>query len=314
MKNTELMNKISRSFHKVGFQVRKHSPEILVTTGIIGLVASGVLACRASTKVNAVIDDAKKTVKGIHEIAENPEHMETAGYTEEDIKKALTVTYARTGLELVKLYGPSVVLGAASITCILASHNIIRKRNLALAAAYTAEHVSFKEYRGRLIDRFGKELDRELKYDIRTEEVDEVVTNEDGTETVIKKTVEVANIPSHGSQYARFFDETSDYWDRNAEFNKMFIMRQQDYLNEVLHSRGYVFLNEAYEALGMQKTQAGQAVGWVYDKNRPVGDNCVDFGIFDVRDATKRNFVNGFEKSVLIDFNVDGDIRYIFEQ
>ena len=270
MKNTELMNKLTRSFHKVGFQVRKHSPEILVTTGIIGLVASGVLACRASTKVNAVIDDAKKTVEGIHRISEDKERMETEEYTEEDIKKALTVTYARTGLELVKLYGPAVVLGAASITCILVSHNIIHKRNVALAAAYTAEHIGFKEYRERLISRFGKELDRELKYDIRAEEVEETITNEDGTETTVTKTVEVAHVPSMGSQYARFFDETSDYWDRNAEFNKMFVMRQQDYLNELLQSRGYVFLNEMYEALGMQKTQAGQAVGWVYDKNHPL--------------------------------------------
>jgi hypothetical protein len=314
MKNTELMNKLTRSFYKVGFQIKKHSPEILLGVGVVGVVTSGVMACKASTKVNAIIDEAKTTVNGIHRIAENPERMQQEEYTEEDIKKALAVTYTRTGVELVKLYGPAIALGAASITCILASHNIVHKRNVALAAAYTAVDTSFKEYRGRLIERFGKELDRELKYNIKAEEIEETVTNEDGTETTVTKTVEVANLSPIGSMYAKFFDEYSSCWQKSSEYNYMFLIQQQNYANEKLQKKGYLFLNEVYEMLGLQKTQAGQAVGWVYDKNHPKGDNIVDFGIYDLYDESKRRFVNGFERSVLIDPNVDGDIRYIFEQ
>lgn len=313
MKNTELMNKLTRTFYKVGFQIKKHSPEILLGVGVTGVVVSGVMACKASTKVNAIIDDAKATIQGIHTIAEDPERMEKEEYTEDDVKKALAVTYVRTGGELVKLYGPSIALGVASITCILASHNIIHKRNVALAAAYTAVDTSFKEYRTRLIERFGQELDRELKYNIKTEEVQESVTNEDGSETTVTKTVEVANLTPGGSMYAKFFDEYSSCWQKNAEANKFFLLQQQNYANEKLQKKGYLFLNEVYEMLGLQKTQAGQAVGWVYDKNHPKGDNIVDFGLWDLRDENKRRFVNGFERSVIIDPNVDGDIRYIFE-
>lgn len=313
MKNAELMNKITRNLHKVGFKIRKHSPEILLGVGVVGVVASGVMACKASTKVNAIIDDAKATIQGIHNIAEDPERMAKEEYTEQDVKKALAVTYVKTGSELVKLYGPAIALGTASITCILASHNIIHKRNVALAAAYTAVDTSFKEYRGRLIERFGKELDRELKYNIKTEEIQETVTNEDGSETTVTKTVEVANLAPGHSEYARFFDEYSSNWQKNAEFNKSFLIQQQNFANEKLQRRGYLFLNEVYDMLGLQKSQAGQVVGWVYDKDHPKGDNIVDFGIWDMTDEKKRRFINGFERSVIIDPNVDGDIRYIFE-
>lgn len=308
------MTNITRSLNKFGFKLKKHSPELLLGAGIVGIVASGVMACKASTKVGAIMEQNKKTVNTIHEVLADPEKYTTEPYTKEDAKKDLTITYSQTGLQLVKLYAPSVVLGLASIGCILASHNIIHKRNIALAAAYTAVDTSFKEYRGRVIERFGKELDRELKYNIKAKEVEETVVNEDGTESTVKKTVEVADLSPKGSMYARFFDETSSAWQRNAEYNHFFLTQQQNYANELLQRKGYLFLNDVYEMLGLQKSQAGQAVGWVYDKNCPYGDNLVDFGIYDVYDEQKRRFVNGYERSILLDFNVDGDIRHIFEQ
>jgi hypothetical protein len=314
MKNTELMNKLTRSFYKVGFQLKKHGPEILLGVGVVGVVTSTVMACKATTKVSAILAETKTTVESIHEVAANPEKYTTEPYTEDDAKKDLAITYTQTGLKLAKTYAPAVALGVASLACIFASHNIIHKRNVALAAAYTAVDTGFKEYRGRVIERFGKELDRELKYNVKAQEIEETVTNEDGTETTVTKTVEVANLSPRGSMYAKFFDECSSCWQRDAEFNYTFLIQQQNYANEKLQRKGYLFLNEVYEMLGLQKTQAGQAVGWVYDKNHPHGDNIVDFGIYDVYDEQKRRFVNGFERSVLIDPNVDGDIRYIFEQ
>ena len=63
-----------------------------------------------------------------------------------------------------------------------------------------------------------------------------------------------------------------------------------------------------YDLLGIQRTSAGQVVGWIYDESNPIGDNYVDFGIYDLHDEAKRNFVNGYERTILLDFNVDGDI------
>lgn len=315
MNKTDIMNNVTRTFHKVGFQLKKHSPEILLVTGVVGTVASAIMACKATTKVNIILEDTKHATEVIHEGVENGEikgYLEdgTVGmvdYSEEDGKKDLAIVYAQTGMEFVKLYGPSVVLGMASIGCILASNNIIRKRNVALTAAYASVDSAFKEYRGRVIERFGKELDRELKYNIKAKEIEETVVNEDGTETTVTSTVQVAEIPEH-SIYSRFFDETAKGWDKNANYNRMFLDQTERAANRKLKERGHLFLNEVYDMLGIQRTPEGQIVGWIYDPENPIGDNKVDFGIFDVRDEQKRLFVNGYERSILLDFNVDGNI------
>lgn len=309
MSKQKLMNNVSRKFHKVGFKFKKHSPEILVAAGVVGTVASAVMACRATTKVGAILDKAKSDVERIHEVTENPEAfgVNAEEYTVEDSKKDLTIVYAQTGVQLAKLYAPAVILGTLSITSILAGHNMTRKRNVALAAAYAAVDKSFKEYRGRVVERFGKELDRELKYNIKAKEVEETVVNEDGTESTVKKTINVAN-PSEYSDYARFYDSGCVGWDKDPEYNLMFLRRQQDSANERLRREGHLFLNDVYKMLGIPVSKAGQVVGWIYDEKNPIGDNFVDFGIYDLHKEKNRDFVNGYERTILLDFNVDGNI------
>ena len=310
MAKLQLPSNVTRAFHKVGFQLKKHSPEILVVAGVVGTVTGAVLACKATLKVNEVLDESKTNIDKIHEATEHGCTAAGEEYSVEDSKKDLTIVYTQTGVKLAKLYGPAVLIGGAGIISIFAGNNILRKRNAALAAAYTIVDTGFKEYRGRVVERFGKELDRELKYNIKAKEVEEVVTNEDGSEQTVKKTVEVVNINDH-SHYARCFDETCAGWVRNAEENLFFIKQQQSYANKLLQTRGHVFLNEVYDMLGFQRTAAGQEVGWIYDEKNPIGDNYIDFDIFDLHDENKRAFVNGYEKSIWLDFNVDGVIRHL---
>lgn len=306
MKFNELTTSATRAFHKVGFQLKKHSPEILVVAGVVGTVVSAVMACKATTKASTIVDNAKEGIDAIHEVAENPEFADQ--YTKEDAQKDLVITYAKTGLEFAKLYAPSVALGAVSVTSILVGHNILRKRNLALAAAYQIVDTGFKQYRGRVVERFGEQLDRELRYDIKAKEIEETIVDKKGKEKTVTKTVEVADPIAAMTPYTFCFDETSTAWVRDAEANKFFLARQQDYANEKLKAKGYMCLNEVLEMLGLRRTRAGQVVGWIYDENNPIGDNYIDFGIMDIRCEANRNFMNGLEKSIWLTFNVDGDI------
>lgn len=300
------MSKLTRTLNRVGLKLKKHSPEILVVTGVVGTVASAVMACKATTKIDEVLAETKENVEKTKDYVEKKGFSEK--YTEEDYKKDLTIFYAKGGLELVKLYAPSVALGALSITAILSGHNVLRKRNVALAAAYATVEKGFKEYRGRVVERFGEELDRELKYNIKAKEVEETTVDEKtGEETVTKKTVNVAD-PNNYSTYARFFDDGCTGWTKDPEYNLMFLKNQQRYANDLLKSRGHLFLNEVYDMLGIPRTKAGQVVGWIYDEEYPNGDNFVDFGIYDLYNEKARDFVNGYEKTILLDFNVDGDI------
>lgn len=315
MKN-ELMTKINGTFTKVGFQLRKHSPEILVVAGVAGTVASTVLACRATLKVNDVVEDTKTNIDKIHTAVEKGHTESGAEYSVEDSKKDLSLVYVQTGIKIAKLYAPAVALGALSITSILASNNILRKRNVAIAAAYATVDKSFKDYRNRVIERFGEEIDRELKYNIKSKEVEETIVNEKGeqeTVTVLKKYVD----PTDVSGYARFFEEyTRDeegnviknpYWEKDKGYNLLFLKTQQRYANDLLRAKKRLFLNEVYDMLGLPRTKAGQVVGWVYDPEKNiVGDNYVDFGIFASADNYS-DFVYDND-AILLDFNVDGNV------
>ena len=305
MSKAEIMNKMSRNLHKFGFKFKKHSPEILAVAGVVGIVASGVMACKASTKLSGVIEETTEQLNQVHDYVEQNGYSDK--YTEEDSKKDTAIIYTQTAVKLVKLYGPAVILGTLSITAMLTSNKILRKRNIALAAAYTTVDKAFKDYRGRVIERFGEELDRELKYNLKSKEIEEVVTDENGEETSVKKTVKAMN-PNDISEYARFFDESCSSWNKSQFHNQMFLKQQQNYANDLLKSQGYLFLNDVYKMLGMDVAPYGQVVGWIYDEKNPVGDNFVDFGLYDLNDEAKRLFINGRERTILLDFNVDGNI------
>lgn len=108
------------------------------------------------------------------------------------------------------------------------------------------------------------------------------------------------------SPYSRVFDSScSTTWTTNPEYNRMFLKDQERYANDMLKRKGYLFLNDVYQMLGMPETKAGQVVGWIYDEKYPNGDNFVDFGIDDIRN---NEFINGIENTVILDFNVDGNI------
>lgn len=316
MKKTELMTTVSSSFNKMGFKLKKHSPEILVVAGVVGIVASAVMACKATTKASVILEKAKEDINSIHDCAANEEFVEE--YTPEDVKKDLTIVYVQTGIKLAKLYAPAVALGALSIGSILASNNILRKRNVALAAAYVTVDKGFKEYRNRVVERFGEEVDRELKHGIKAKKIEKVIVDEDGKEKKVKETISVVERDSL-SDYSFFFDESNPYWEKDGNYNRMFLLAQQQYANDKLRANGYLFLNDVLDDLGIPRTKAGQIVGWVYNPNNPNGDNYVDFGIYETYRRDKEAFVKDkamrerfgkeiYERVVLLDFNVDGNI------
>lgn len=317
---SKFMTNMTRTFNRAGLQIKKHSPEILLVTGIVTGGVALVAACKATTKLESVLNETKNNVAQVHECAaageirvQDGDEIVTVPYTEEDSHKDLTIFYAKGALKVAKLYAPAIAFGAVSLTCILASHGIIHKRYTGAVAAYSAIDGSFKDYRKRVVERFGEGLDRELKYNIKAKEVEEVVIQEDGTESVVKKEVSLIDDPNLPSAYARYFDNLCTGYDDAGtveahEHNLTFLKLQQKYATQRLKTVGHLFLNEVYEMLGIPHSSAGAIVGWVYDEKNPIGDNFVDFGIYDMYSANARDFVNGRDKVILLDFNVDGPI------
>lgn len=311
MNKNELVKSASHIFNKIGFALQKKSPEMLVAVGVVGVVVSTVMACKATTKAGEAAKESKEMFETIHEAAEKGVTKAGNEYTAEDNKKDLMIAYIHTGVMYAKLYAPAVIMGAMSIACIIESHHILKKRNVALAAAYTTLDKSFKEYRGRVIERFGEQVEKELRYNIKAKEVETTVVNEKGKEKTIKEVKNVAAAgwdPSNHSPYARFFDETNPAWMKDPEQTRFYLKALQAQANDSLRARGHLFLNDVYEMLRFPLTDYGQVVGWIYDIKNPKGDNFVDFGIFEVRREKDSEFGGDYVEGFILDFNTVGDI------
>lgn len=278
---------------KAAVKLSKHSPEILIGVGIVGIGASIVMACRATLKAK---DELEKQQDEIDKFKGEIDKEN------ENYKKDLSKLYLKEAVIVVKNYAPAVGITVLSVGCILKSHQILAKRNAALMAAYAGLESSFKEYRNRVKEAIGEDKEKELYLGKKTKELD--VIDENG-ETIKAKNGIVVGDPSKISQYARFFDESSTQWSKSAEYNKTFLIDTQTMMNNQFKARGHMFLNEVYDALGLERSQAGAVVGWVYG----AGDDFIDFGIYDVYTEPRRSaFINGYERSILLDFNVDGVI------
>lgn len=284
-----LPTSITQALGRKALVTSKHAPSLLFGAGVVGTIGSTILACRATLKLESVIFETQNDL-------DTAKTMDHPNYSDEDRRRDIAVIYARSAVGMAKLYGPSILLGSVSIGLLTKSHNLLQERNAALAAAYTAVDKAFNEYRERVRAKHGEEEDQEFRYG--SEEV--AVVNEKGRTETRRRVA-----PGEPSMYARFFDQMSVNWSKEPEYNLVFLRCQQNYANDMLKTRGHVFLNEVYDMLGLERTKAGQVVGWVISRD---GDNYIDFGIYAGQDEKVRDFVNGREGALLLDFNVDGVI------
>lgn len=306
MKNnilTKIGTAVNNKAGRAGLILKKNSPELLLGAGIVGFVATIVSASKATLVAQDILKDHEEKVKDIQDaidIAEaNPDEYE---YDQDLRGRDKLITYSKTGVKLVRAYAPSIVIGTASLTCILISRNIMKKRYLGVVAAYNALSGLFTTYRGRVIEEEGNILDRHYMYGTEIAEVTKEITDENGKKKKITEKVEVVDPKKLPNEVSVVFDESNPNWDSNPEFNRAFLKAQESYANNILHARGHIFLNEVYDMLGFPQTQAGTVIGWVDG----MGDNYVDFGLYNLANKDTVNFINGNSNIVLLDFNHDG--------
>jgi hypothetical protein len=307
----DIQNSLTQSFGRGGLYLQKHSPEILLGAGLIGMVATVIMASKATLKANDIVEETKRSLNVIDNAKINGTTAGMAPYSVEDAMKDKAIVYVQTGLKFGQLYGPAASVGLLSLTAILASHGVMRKRQVALVAAYNLLKEGYDNYRRRVVEDLGEETDKNYYLGLKDESHTETEVDGEGNKKKVKKTNK-ALYDKHmaPSIYSRFFDESNPMWRTDRTLNKAFLIAQQNYLNDVLIIRGHVYLNEAYERLGFDHTEAGAIVGWVLKDPESMKEEgragYINFGIFDVNNDPGREFVNGTNPSILLDFNVDG--------
>lgn len=306
---TKFLTTIGTKLGKTGLVLKKHESEILMVLGAAGAVTSTVLACRATLKVHDVLNDSKDALDLIEQTSTREDLSEE--YTELDAKNDRKIVYVQTGVKIVKTYAPSVILGGLSLAAMFASNNVLKKRSAALAAAYFTVDQSFKEYRGRVSERFGDDVEQEIRLGLKEQTITEKVMDEEtGKEKKVKKKIKVSD-PNLKSDYAMYYNkQTSAYADSNYEYNLCTLRAAENYWTTALQSRKYVTLNEVLDYLGISGTKAGMVVGWYYDPNDP---NCETYIDLRIQEVYLDNGDGTFEKTIVIDPNVQGSIYELME-
>ena len=288
---------LSFKINRTKLQIKKHSPELLLGAGIVGFIGTVVLACKATVRAEDVLNEHKFNMNMAKEADELADPEE--GY---DIRKEKAIVYAHTVVNMGKVYAPAIAAGSATLFCFLKAYNIANARYVGAVAAYNAVNAAFNDYRARVKEECGDEVDQHFMYGGERTKIDATI-DENGKQKKIKEEVEDIAIDGH-SQYAIIFDKRSPDWDPNPLFNYKWLRANETAANDILHTRGHLFLNEVYDMIGMPHTTAGAVVGWV-DGN---GDSFVDFGLYDPNNESAKRFINGEDNTVLLDFNVDGVI------
>ena len=292
---------IRNAVNKAVLKTRKHGPEIGLVFGVAGVVGSTIMACVATAKVVRIAEDSK------YKKEELDIQKADGDITEEEHKEQVDKLYIQTGIETIKLYLPAVGLGALSLASIISSHVVLQRRNASLGAAYIALDRGFKEYQKRVEERFGEDVERDIRYGIKEEEVTEKTVTKNGKEKETTKKVTTFN-PSDLGPYARIFDSGCNGWTKDPNRNKDILLDCQNWANNKLQRKGRLLLNDVYEMLGFEPTKAGMVMGWLYDLDNPNLQNHVDFGLWNLESEASRRFINGLEQNVILDFNIDGNI------
>lgn len=323
--NFKSIGKIVKNSAKyAGAFISKNSPTILTIIGATGIVTAAVIACKSTVKKNDILEPINDEIVNEKELYESDNE-----HSEEEAKlyrKTIFDLYLKKGKEIVKLYAPSVIIGVASIGCFCASNHILNKRYSACIAACTTTERLFSDYRKRVVEDLGKEADKKYRYGIKTVEEEVPVLDKkgnpkldkDGNPKTEKKTTKYVDRNKIDYDFSALFDEiTTKQWDPNYEYNLYYLRNMQQHANELLKSRGYLFLNEIKQLLGLKIDEAGQDVGWIYIKDNPNGDNYVDFGLDEVvvinqitgYTSTPAEHMSPENNAVLLTFNCDGYIK-----
>lgn len=297
--NTKTLRK---SFKKAQLTVRKHSPEILMVAGVIGTVAGAVMACKETLELEDVLDECKHEKMELEE-----QYAMCEEYSEDALKKDQVKLTIKQAAKIVKLYAPSVIMEVTSIGVIFASNDIMRKRNASMAAAYATLNSMYKRYRQNVIESYGEEVDKDMRFGVKHEKVTEI--DEDGNKVKIDaRIVDLDNTALAISDYSRFFQSGCKGFDASSgRYNLLYLKGIQAMFNNKLIADGYVMLNDVYRELGFDTIPEGWSIGWVYDEANPIGDNYIDFGLYEARNKNQRA-VNDWEPVILMDFNVDGNL------
>lgn len=298
---------------KVGFQLKKHTPEILTGTAIASGVAAFVVGIIKADDVKKKIQDHKDRMAELHadieEIAETEDALLPA-----ERRRLVAAEYGKTAFEVGKVLALPIGLELLSIGAITANYIDNKKRYTAVSTLLSATTMAYEAYRKKVADKLGEEEEQKIYYGIEEHEVEEVEVDEKGKEKVVKKKVKDYNL---NDPYSIVWEEGTSKYFNTYETNTLrytFLEGVQREANDKLIAKGYLTLAEVFDLLGYtpylaheETIRMAREVGWIYNKHDQVGDSYVKIGI-GKDDQNSLDFKEGKDDFILLSFNCMGSI------
>lgn len=282
---------LSRLGHRQLLKLQKNSPTILVIGGVVGFGVTAVLAAKATRKIDPILESHKKQRFEIE--------MEASDTNQLVDQKQIVKLYSDTSIKLLRVYAPTIVVGTLSTASVLHGHRILQTRHIATMAAYTGLMDQYQSYRSRVAETLGEELEREIHEGA-------IARYEEDPNRPGEYKLKAKQVDQGPDSYLRpFFDESNRNWTKDPTTNYYFLKGVQNHLNNVLQVKGHVFLSDVYKDLGMEPVKETIVTGWLYDGD---GDGYIDLGFMTEDNSQAVMFRNGAERSVRLNFNIDGVI------
>ena len=204
-----------------------NSTHILTAVGITGTITTAYLAGRASYFAAYYINREE----------------EELGRTQDPLSLS-----ERTKL-VWKLYVPSVVSGAATISAILGANRIGAKKSAAYAAAYSVLDSTFSEYQEKVVEQIGAKANRAIKDDIAQ---NKVLETPPGSRQIVMSSGTVMCCELYTRRY--FMSDMES------------LRRAQNDLNAKIIHELYTTMSEFYDILGLPHTTNSDNLGWNSDR------------------------------------------------
>jgi hypothetical protein len=224
-----MLHEVPLTLAKVSQSCKKSAPTIMTGVGVVGFVATVVVACQETPKAMELMDEESKKQKV------NGDHGFNA-------KAKMVVTVAPA-------YLPAIGLGIATIGCFVGANYVNLKRNAALATALGISAREFSEYKGVIADKIGEKGVTEV------------------TDTLAKKHIDETDIPTDddildtGDGHTRCFDTFSGrYFWSDAEKLRQY---ENDINHDMINNGMFTLcLNDVYEIMGLPPVKIGEDLGW----------------------------------------------------
>lgn len=292
MNLSAIMPIVTKTTAKVGFQLSKHAPELLTYGGLATMIAgTGLTAKKSLRYLEIVSEPTLEDLVFIDQVKEDSDNGKTVdNYDDKMVRRDKFVVYSRLLVRTVKYYAVPIALTAVGTGMVISGHKMMVKRLAGALAAYGVLNEAYNNLKHKVMDSLDQEtLDKVLESDIVLDEKTKLVDGERS------KFVD---------PYVFIFDPSNVNFSTKSA-NEGFLRAQQRYFNDRLKARGFLFLNEVLESLGLPESRMGAIVGWMADDS--VGDGYVSFGVsgaWNERIDSEGEYVSDY----ILDFNVDGPI------